>query len=139
MGLKAKNVKMLDVNDWDNLVSKTYGRPYSFQQQDGCKSRGVFKISIPVDLQFADDEDNEMHDSIPEVVNGSHRGVKFKTWLERDPNKSVNDHSGKTSDAKWMIDLFWDRNFYPSVYVVAKDLFEKGLIEEGDYVIDIDW
>lgn len=65
--MMVKNVKMIDVSDWDNLVSETYKRPYNFQQQDGCKSRGIFRLTIPSD--YTDDEN--MHDSIPDkTVNG---------------------------------------------------------------------
>ena len=39
--IKTKNVKMVEVSDWDKLVEETYGKIYSFQQQDGCKARGV--------------------------------------------------------------------------------------------------
>jgi hypothetical protein len=46
MGL-VKNVKMIEVSDWDDLISKTYERPYSFQQQEGCKGRGTFNLDIP--------------------------------------------------------------------------------------------
>lgn len=28
---------MFEVDEWDNLVSSTYGRVYNFQQQNGCK------------------------------------------------------------------------------------------------------
>lgn len=125
-----KNVKMIDVSDWDNLVSKTYGRPYSFQQQDGCKGRGIFDLTIPSKYT----EDDDMYDSIPEVVNGDKMGVKFKVWLERDPKKPVGN---ETQD--WMIGLFWDRNFYPDIETVANDLHKKGLIEAGKYKINIDW
>ena len=45
--LKVKNVQMIDVSDWDNLVEKTYGRIYNFQQQDGCKERGTFSLTVP--------------------------------------------------------------------------------------------
>lgn len=45
--LKAKQVIMVDVGDWDNLVTETYGRPYDFQQQDGCKERGIFNLTVP--------------------------------------------------------------------------------------------
>ena len=38
--LKSKTKKVVEVRDWDNLVEKTYGKPYCFQQQDGCKERG---------------------------------------------------------------------------------------------------
>lgn len=35
--MKTKTV--IEVQEWDALVEKTYGRPYKFQQQDGCQSR----------------------------------------------------------------------------------------------------
>ena len=82
--IKTKNVKVIDVSDWDELVEKTYGRPYSFQQQDGCKSRQHVGISVP--SEYADDFEN---DTVPEVVNHSEMGVSFKAWLERDPNQSL--------------------------------------------------
>lgn len=125
----VKNVKMIDVDDWDKLISDTYGRPYSLQQQDGCKGRGIERITIPSDYNG----DEYMHDNIPEVINGERRGVKFKVWLERDPKEPVD---GRTD---WTIGLFWDRNFYPDINTVANDLYEKGIIEAGSYVIDIDW
>jgi hypothetical protein len=150
--LKTKNVKMVEVQDWDKLVSKTYGRIYTFQQQEGCKERGTFNLTIPSEWT----EDDEMHDEIPEVINGEIMGVKFEKWLERDPNaplnpsdeelKNCNYYWGKTEkdEIDWKkdkghINMFWERNFYPDVYTVANDLYEKGLIEAGEYAIHIDW
>jgi hypothetical protein len=150
--IKSKTVKMIDVSDWDKLVEKTYGRPYSFQQQDGCKGRGTFNLTVPADESC----DDEMNDTIPEIINGGIMGVKFEKWLERDPNEPLNPtkeeltkcsyywEKTKKDELKWKQDkshikLFWERNFYPDVYTVANDLYEKGLIEAGDYVIDIDW
>lgn len=126
----VKNVKMIEVHDWDQLVSDTYNRPYSFQQQDGCKSIGTHTLTIPSD----DDCDSYMNDSIPDVINGSEMGVKFKAWLERDPKEPVGDRADD-----WEIELFWDRNFYPDIYTVANDLHDKGLLEAGEYIINIDW
>ncbi len=83
--LKYKNKKTIDVSDWDDLVIETYGKPYNFQQQRGCQSRGIVNITIP--SKYTDDE--EMHDSIPEEINGEEMGVKFKVWLERDPKAPV--------------------------------------------------
>lgn len=121
---------MIDVSDWDQLVSDTYGRPYNFQQQDGCKDRGTFGMTIPSDCS----EDIDMPDSIPEKINGDGMGVNFKAWLKRDPKKAIGHENGACS-----ISLFWDRNFYPDVHEVANDLHKKGLIDAGDYIIDIDW
>ena len=115
--------------DWDNLVVETYGRPYSFQQQDGCKERGTFELTVPNDAVY--DFEN---DSVPEVVNGNEMGVSFKAWLARDPKDA-----SAFSDRESSNTLFWTRNFYPDVQMIANDLYEKGLIEAGDYVIDIDW
>lgn len=150
--LKYKTRKIISVNDWDNLVSETYGKVYSFQQQDGCQDRGTISLQVP--SRFTEDE--EMNDSIPEIINGNEMGVKFEVWLGRDPRaplnptdqqlRSCNYYWGKTEQDKerWKndignINLFWERNFYPDINTLANDLYEKGLIEEGEYLIDIDW
>lgn len=129
--MQIENVKLISVQDWDKLVSTTYQKPYKFQQQDGCQGRGVFRLTIP-----SDSLDDQMEDDIPEEVNGEIMGVKFQKWLERDPKKPLDNKDYKY---EWEIELFWYRNFYPDIYTVANDLHEKGLIEAGDYVIDIDW
>src|ERR1035437_128242 len=121
--LKYKMERVIEVQDWDRLVQDTYKRTYSFQQQEGCQSRGSFHISIPSDYT----NDEEMNDSIPEVVNGEEMGVKFDVWLQREPNQPVN---GETD---YHLDLFWERNFYPDIHTVANDLYNKGLVEAGDY------
>lgn len=123
--IRINDVKMIDVGQWDKLVSEVYGKPYSFQQQEGCKPRGIFRLTIPSKYT----EDEEMHDRIPERINGETMGVKFKVWLEQDP-----DVTGVAGDR-----LFWARNFYPDVYTVANDLYENGYIEAGKYIINIDW
>lgn len=128
--IKTKNVKMIEVNDWDKLVKETYGKPYSLQQQEGCQDRGVINLDIP--SKWVNDE--EMNDEIPEIINGEVMGVKFKKWLERDTKQPV---GGETQ--QWSINLWWDRNFYPDIHTVANDLYDKGLIEAGEYTINIDW
>ncbi len=55
-------------------------------------------------------------------------GVRFDLWLARDtelPNVSTT--------------LWWKRYFYPDIYTLIDDLYKRGLIEEGDYIINIDW
>lgn len=128
MRISTRTELVINVSDWDTLVTETYQRPYSFQQQDGCKDRQRVQITIPDDTW---DYDN---DSVPEVVNGEEMGVSFKAWLERDPKQGLpNDKNS------WSLSLFWERNFYPDVQMIANDLHAKGLIEAGDYIIDIDW
>ena len=127
--IKIKNVKIIEVSDWDKLVSDTYGKPYNFQQQDGCQPRGIFHLTIPSEYTY----DDEMNDEIPEVINGEIMGVKFEKWLERDPNQPV---AGRTD---YGIGLRWERNFYPDIHTVANDLHKRGLIEAGEYSIELDW
>lgn len=125
--LQFKQVNYVDVGDFDTLVQETYGRPYNFQQQDGCKERGIEEFSVPC----KDPWDYE-NDSIEEKINGDEMGVSFKAWLARDPKQPV------AGDDRW-IDLFWERNFYPSLDMVVNDLHGRGLIPAGHYMIIIDW
>lgn len=151
--LETKNTKLIDVYEWDTLVSNTYGKIYSLQQQKGCQSKGtIVKLTVP-DKNW---EEQEMNDKIPEVINGSKMGVKFHVWLNRDRDEPLNPskeelkkcyyYKGKTEEdeIKWNNDksniiLFWERNFYPCVQSVANDLYKKKLIKSGDYLIEIDW
>jgi hypothetical protein len=130
--MKVKTVKAIEVGEWDRVVTETYGRPYSFQQQDGCKDRGVHQFTVP--SEYAEDFEN---DTIIEKVNGPEEGVSFKAWLARDPKQPLADD--KDSSGSWSIGLWWDRNFYPNFDVVVNDLHARGILEAGDYTIIIDW
>lgn len=130
--IKSKNIKIIEVDDWDDLIQKTYNKPYSFQQQEGCRDRCVFKFSVPVNQYEMEEQEECMNDEIPEEINGDLMGIKFNKWLERDISKPVGEH-------EWGIELFWDRNFYPSTLTLINDLYQKGLIEMGEYAIDVDW
>lgn len=120
---------MIDSGEFDELVTKTYGRPFCFQQQDGCKSRGTEEITVP-SLGPYDFEAQ----SIPEEINGEIEGVSFKAWLERSPS----EWNGKEEDRS-ALDLFWERNFYPCIDMIVNDLHSKGLLAAGKYTINIDW
>lgn len=127
--MKTRTETVIDLSDWDELVEKTYGRTYSFQQQDDCKPRGTFKFNVPNGETY-DFEATE----IPEVVNGEEMGVSFAAWLARDPKQKLPGQY-----AEYQLDLFWQRNFYPDFQMVANDLHAKGLLKAGKYTIDIDW
>jgi hypothetical protein len=127
--IKIKQVQTISLRDWDNLVMETYGRPYSLQQQDGCHSRGSIEIVVP--SKEAIDYEN---DTVPEIVNHSEMGVSFKAWLARDPKQKLPNR-----EDSFGLTLWWDRNFYPSLDVVANDLHQRGLLAAGEYSINIDW
>lgn len=130
--IKTRTITLIDVGDFDNLVSETYGRIYDLQQQDGCKKRQLVEISVPCLSPY--DYENV---AVEEKVNGQQMGVSFAAWLARDPKQKLN-----TTD-KWDyehgLDLFWRRNFYPSLDMVINDLYDRGLLPAGEYAIDIDW
>lgn len=125
-----KTKKVIEVQEWDALVMKTYGRPYKFQQQDGCQGRGPVEIAVP-----AEPSDYE-RDSVPENVNDETMGVSFKAWLARDPKQKL---SNPKDQEDYCLELWWERNFYPDVQMVANDLHSKGLLESGRHTILIDW
>ena len=128
--MKFKSMNMINVNDWDDLVVETYGKPYSFQQQDGCKGRGTFEFTVPLQYEPYDFED----DNVPEIVNADEMGVSFEAWVARDPLQEIPLHHGMDFTHLW-----WYRNFYPSVDMIIADLHKKGKLPDGDYCINIDW
>ena len=127
MPISIKQINTITVQDFDELVRSTYGRPYSFQQQDDCKSKGLVAISVPA---YPKDYEN---DSVPEIVNHKDMGVSFSAWLARDPEQLLPSRNKSSTE------LWWYRNFYPDVSMIINDLHSKGLLSAGDYSIDIDW
>lgn len=130
MKIKKRSINVVSLQDFDELVEKTYGRPYSLQQQDGCIDRQLLEFTVPSE----DDAEDYENDSVDEVINGNEMGVSFAAWLARDPKQKL-----KEGDPDHILDLFWSRSFYPEFYTVVNDLHAKGLLEAGDYGIDIDW
>lgn len=126
MNTNFKNVNLISVQDWDALVQEVYGKPYNFQQQDGCKERGISWQECP-----SEGYDYEV-DSIPIKVNGYEMGVSFKTWLETPADM-------QWFKEKWENEMFWERNFYPCVDMIINDLHEKGYLPEGEFGIEVDW
>ena len=129
--LKYEIKKIIDSFDLDALVLETYGKPYCFQQQDGCKPRGIEYISIPVKNPY-----DFKNNSLPFKINGDYMGVSFETWLNTTPEE-INDKYPE--DYRGQNDLWWERNFYPNIDMIVNDLYNKGLIKEGEYLIEIDW
>jgi hypothetical protein len=127
--MNIKTIKQIDVDEWDNLVEQTYGKIYSFQQQDDCQPRGIVNITVP--SNYVEDFENT---EIPFEVNGYEMGVSFETWLNTTPEET-RKHFKEDYENR----LFWDRNFYPSIDMIINDLHSKGLLEEGKYQINIDW
>ena len=136
----GEKITLISVQEFDELVRHTYKKPYSFQQQDGCKDRGLFKFTAPDEEWF-----DFPRDTNPMLVNGDEEGVSFKAWLMGDPTASVFQNDwGKSNEPvstyrPHSIQLVWYRNFYPDVSMLINDLHDKGLIEAGEYGIDIDW
>ena len=126
--MKIRNEKVIDSDAWDDFVYKAYNRKYCFQQQNGCRGRGNHYLKVP------DEADDFLRDSVPEIVNGEEMGVSFAAWLARDPQQPL---EGQKYD--YQLTLWWDRNFYPDIQMIANDLHEKGLLEAGQYTINIDW
>lgn len=127
---------IIDLHEWDSFIEEVYERPYSFQQQDGCKSRGTFDFVVssdppnPKDYKPYDYE----NDTVPEVVNHDEMGVSFESWLARDPKQPL---PGR--EDSFGLELWWARNFYPSVDMIIDDLGRRKLLDPGDYTIIIDW
>ena len=127
-----RTITIIDLQDWDKLVSDTYHKPYYFQQQDGCQPRGLYEFSLP-DKWGVDDFENT---EIPFEVSGEEMGVSFETWLNTSPEDTEKHFN---PSYKWENEMFWHRNFYPNISCVIDDLHKRGLLPDGNYGIKIDW
>lgn len=130
--MKIKQVNLIESSEWDKFVSKVYERPYCLQQQEGCRDRETISLSVP-DEEY----DENMNDEFP-LPTDDIMGVKFAAWLSRDPKEKFLDYyHEEISDFE--LSLWWLRNFYPDLQTVANDLYNRGLLVAGEYVINIDW
>ncbi len=128
VNMKIRTEKIIDVSEWDKLVTKVYNRPYSFQQQNGGVGRGLFTFVVPQETE------GFSNDTILETPNCDEMGVSFAAWLKRDPNTPLIGQQ-----YNFELELWWERNFYPDFQMVANDLYTKGLLKAGNYAINIDW
>lgn len=129
-----KKVTLIHHDEWDDLVRQTYGKPYWIQQQCGCMANGSL-----IDLSVPGEPGDYTKESIVEIVNGPEEGVSFKSWLAREPKEPLKDEKEGQKDGEFYLDIFWARNFYPDIQTVANDLYERGLLDAGDYIIRIEW
>jgi len=127
--LKYKTVKFVELRHWNEFVEQVYGRPYNLQQQDGCLPRGTISFTVP------DGDCGHENDTIDEFLSDE-GGVSLAGWLARDPTQFI---PTVKSDEEWRTKMWWERNFYPMLEEVATDMYTKGLLEQGEYVINIDW
>ena len=115
--IKTETVQIITLQELNHVVSTTYEKQYDFQQQDGCRERGHHKVTVPTEGR---DYEN---DTLPYA--SREMGVSFAAWLARKPDVDRT--------------LWWDRNFYPHLDMILNDLHGKGIIDEGEYMIAIDW
>ncbi len=122
--MKSKTIQEISMDDWDELVQKTYNRPYSVQQTEGCYEN---ESSIPFRIHG-----NEKDTGAVDAHRGS--GVSLKEWLERDPTEPF---EGQRHD--WELTMFWEQTFYPRFHELVYDLACRGLLAPGEYRIQIYW
>lgn len=79
--MKVQIKKFVPVHVWNGFVREVYGRSYNLESQEDYCNGSVLFLTIPTSY----DGDDDMNDSIEEIVQGLEKGVKFKTWLSRDP------------------------------------------------------
>lgn len=144
--LQTRKVTYLDDNAWDEFVTEVYGKPYCLQQQNGCYPNGTTKsftvdpkeVGVPANPDYWVNPRDYCFElkSLYELSNSGRkaRGVGIDAWLARDPKEPL---PGQEYDHD--LKFFWQRNFYPEFDDVVTDLIAKGLLEPGEYIIDISW
>lgn len=122
--ISVTSIDIIEVHTWNECVETTYGRPYNLWAQMDIRNTELLPLIVPADPDYFE------RDSIPEMINGDEAGVSLKAWLERSPTAPVG-----ANNEPWGIEIFWHRNFYPSVFEIANDLHKKGILPRGNYYI----
>lgn len=130
--------KVVEDYHWNAFVESVFGKEpntYNFQQQNGCRDRGLYLVRVFPSEEDLLDEQELLDEEISYKVNGYGEmfGVSLKTWL----NTSKEDTKSKVGK-DYLNDLFWARHFYPTIEELVAYLYKLGLLEEGDFYIEID-
>lgn len=128
--------KVVEEGCWNFFIENTFNKgpyTYNFQQQDGCRERGPYLVEVPPSEEDLLDGPELLNEEISYEVNGEMYGVSLETWL----NTSKVDTASKL-EKDYLNDLYWCRHFYPRINELVNHLYKLGLIEEGDFYIEID-
>jgi hypothetical protein len=124
--LKIEDVKLIWESELSELVTKTYGRPYSLQQQDEMMAQDtILRVRVPEGLEPW----NESYDENPEGY------TPLPTLARWAATETPAEHRFPS----YREEMWWHRNFYPCRDEVLGDLHDKGLLPAGDYVIHCWW
>lgn len=104
---------------FSKYVTEHYGRPYKLQQQGDMLAQGSY-VQITVPDEEAWDENPTLAEWQAATPPGEHPEGGY------DPNVSTEN-------------MRWERDYYPSLEVVANDLHAKGLLDAGEYLIRVYW
>ena len=109
--MKVTKVNLIWESEFSQLVEDTYGRPYKLQQQgDMLHQESMVRLSVP--------------------------GEVFDHWQATTLEEWV---AAEYPSPKFDYDFQWEREFYPQLEEVANDLHERGLLDEGEYVLHVWW
>lgn len=110
--------------DFSKYVSEHYGRPYRLQQQgDMMAQEASIRFSVPpTDWYDENPTLAEWQAATPPAAERPDFTTDREGW-----QKHLDDQ------------LRWDRDYYPDLETVVKDLYEKGLLDAGDYIIYAWW
>lgn len=93
-------------------------------------------MDIPITNEEIEEYDYSNESIKFDLYSDYEMGIKFEIWK----NSTFDEiKSNFPDDNDSAITTFIERNFYPAIQVVANDLYNRGLIEAGSYIINIDW
>jgi len=131
--MKVSTIRMVYVDDFNQFVTETYGRPYNFQQQEDRREKELLWIEVPTEKPV----DEFAGKDIPKDYSTKEMRVDFDIWVARDPKEQIKCPPDR-EDRSWTLLLWWERNFYPDINMILWDLYNRGLIESGEYYINMD-
>lgn len=114
--LRYYAAKIIDEDEFSQLVRDTYQRPYQLQQH-GFDSGEPMRIGTYLEIDVPGTDT---------WLPGEH---SLEEWLERE----VENPGDKIAEIEW------EREFTPDLQQLVNDLHAQGLLEAGEYLIKVEW
>lgn len=117
--VSIQDVRLIEEREFSALVTRVYGRPYRLQQNMMLGQDTIYPLTVPE----------------PEPVDESHE-PSFAEWASQDPDLDADGHPWRHA---WEKEIWWEREFYPPFSALVNDLYERGHLPMGTFMLHVWW
>ena len=136
--ISIKSWQVIDEQEFSEMVSELYGRPYSLQQAEELGQDSIRQVDSEDEVSEEEQQafeawrDRELN-NVP-----NSRYEFYKELHERDPaTYPLLPATLSEGEIGW--DTWWEREFSPPLQPLINDLCERGKLPRGRYRMHVQW